>query len=139
MSCNVLSTVIGFFSGAIVGAVAAFVAHLFATNREAKNREHTDKIAKEARKRTSLAFWTGLERKQRGASLGNSLRFSRRDFTDSGRRLRRIRGDVDLGNQETFAELITALCQLTDSDVEEVADHDNYRGRTRVTEAIDVV
>ncbi len=60
MSCEILSAVIGFFSGAIVGAIVAFSAHLFATKREAKNREHADETAKEARKRNFVSFLDGF-------------------------------------------------------------------------------
>jgi hypothetical protein len=51
----------------------------------------------------------------------------------------KVRSDLSEERRARFDAAVTALCQLTDSQVSEVGNNANYLGRTRVTEAIDVV
>jgi len=119
--------------------LAAYIAHCFSVNRERETRERADKTAKEARRRNFLSFLDGFRAEaERSApvDLKAVFPFKIYKFREESAK---VRGDIDFEKQSKFAELIDALCKLTDSDVQEVGDGNNYVSRRRVTEAIDAI
>jgi len=132
---NTLPAVIGFVSGVLTGTLVAFITHLFAARRERENREHADTTAKEARKRNFLSFLDGFRAEAERSMPRDFSAVFRDRIYEFRRESAKIRGDIDLGKQEKFAQLITDLCQITDSQVEYVGDGNEYVGRRHVTEA----
>jgi len=122
--------------------VVAYSTHLLSARREKQNREHADKTAREARRRNFLSFLEGVRAKAERRQPQNLSQVFRDRVYELRREAAKIRGDIDLGKQAKFAELIDVFCRLRDSEVEEIlvsGDRTSYLGRDRVATAIDAI
>ena len=129
---------ISFWSGALVAIVAATIAHLFSLWRESTTRRHAEQTAKLRRKIEFVGLMGGI-RAEAARIVGQAYVdiFPKRLFEIS-REAAKIAPDLDKAHQGRFADAISALGSLTDSQIEEInRQTGEYIGRARVASALD--
>ena len=131
----VLSSIVTFLGGGFVGA---FLNHFLSSARDRRAQKLAADTARAKRKTDFLSFLSGFrsEAERTKPSIFAEL------FPARVHRLREESAKLkpDLGEETLtrFNETVTALCRLTDSQVEEV-QAGAYLGRDRVAEAIDAI
>ena len=134
------SSLITYLVGALTTIAAVWVAHVCAIRRESDSREHAAETARENRKQDFIGLMSGMRAE---AERFTGDYFAGRIFPTRIYEIRRespkIMRDLDTNRKVAFDNAITALCQLTDSQVSDTAGGNSPEGRRRVTEAIDKV
>jgi len=129
-----LSTVVTFLSGGLVGAV---LNHFLSSARDRRIGKNAIEDAREARKRDFLSFLGGF-RSEAERIFGFEFR---RIFRSKVHQFRsesaKVRSDLSRERQAPFDKAVAALCQLSDNEAGQTFKREI--GRTPVTEAIDAV
>ena len=119
--------------------VGWFANHWLSSARDRRARRYALEDARDARKRDFLSFMSGFRSEAERTYPTQFVELFQLRVHRLREEVAKVRSDLKGDIQARFDEAVTILCRFNDREVSEVAANNDYRGRTRVTEAIDVI